>query len=122
MKAILLLLVLTVATAAQVLIDDLKPEHKAALQNYLDASPRLSFRSENGLPADYRRELGTWFEGAFKINYAVGDFNKDRREDFAVLLSLEGKPTVTNTDQGRQPAQPELSANACDLQRRPSGF
>jgi hypothetical protein len=27
----------------------------------------------------------------FKPNYAVGDFNKDRRKDFAVLLKRTGK-------------------------------
>jgi hypothetical protein len=74
-------------------IDDLRPEHKTALEISSDASPRSSFRSENVLPADHRREVATWFDGAVKINYAVGDFNKDRREDFAVLLSRELKPT-----------------------------
>jgi hypothetical protein len=45
--------------------------------------------------------LGT----GFRPNYAVGDFNRDKKTDFAVLLSRPGKPKNLNPEDGSQSSE-----------------
>jgi len=70
---------------------ELAPAHAAALETYLSANKTLTFRQEHNLSDEYLKSVHEWFGKRFKPNYAVGDFNRDKIRDFAVLLYREGK-------------------------------
>jgi hypothetical protein len=71
----------------------LRPQHKAAVEQWL-LSRKLALRvatladcsNEEGL-ANTRKERGKNYHSY----YAVGDFNGDRKQDFAVALIRDGK-------------------------------
>jgi hypothetical protein len=82
---------LTGVSFAQTSASDLQPSHAAALERYLTANQNLAFRQEYNLDDEYLKSVHEWFSKSFKPNYAVGDFNRDRVKDFAVLLYRDGK-------------------------------
>ena len=76
---------------AQRSVSELEPAHAAALKTYLASHKNVSFRPESILDDEYLKSVRDQMGKTFKPNYAVGDFNKDRRKDFAVLLKRTGK-------------------------------
>lgn len=92
---ILSLAVLAIDSFGQKTINDLEEVHKDALEKFLAKNPRLSFRSQNILSPDYQKVAA---DDGFFPNYAVGDFNRDKRPDFAVLLKREGKSVFMSSD------------------------
>lgn len=66
---------------------DLRPQHRATLERWLETKPMLKLatetdcRNREGLKAS-REEYGR----NYQPYYAVGDFNRDGQEDFAVAL------------------------------------
>ena len=76
---------------AQRSVSELDPSHAAALKTYLASHKNVSFRPESILDDEYLTSVRDQMGKTFKPNYAVGDFNKDRRKDFAVLLKRTGK-------------------------------
>ncbi|CAN5271350.1 hypothetical protein BH20ACI2_BH20ACI2_16360 [soil metagenome] len=72
-------------------VSDLATNHAAALESYLSANKTLTFRQDHNLSDEYLNSVHEWFGKRFKPNYAVGDFNRDKIGDFALLLYREGK-------------------------------
>lgn len=83
---------MTMTVNGQKSVLDLKPSHAVALERYLSSNKGLTFRQEYNLDDDYMKDVRKWMGRNFKPNYAVGDFNRDRIQDFAVLLYRPGKP------------------------------
>lgn len=94
MKSVLLVF-LAMTVSAQQSVSDLAPAHAAALERYMSANKELTFRQTHNLSDEYLKSVREWMGKGFKPNYAVGDFNRDKRTDFAVLLYRKGEP-VTN--------------------------
>src|SRR5439155_5468186 len=82
------------AAQAQDPLSHIRPEHRAVLRAWLAHRPDLRVALERdcgnreGLAA-MRRERGRQYHPY----YAVGDFNDDGREDFAVTLIDKRKPS-----------------------------
>ena len=93
MKVLTILATFWLASMAfgQKSVSELAPGHAAALENYLSANKTLTFRQEHNLSDEYLKSVHEWFGKRFKPNYAVGDFNRDKITDFAVLVYREGK-------------------------------
>ncbi len=91
------------AVGAQNAVLDLKPEHAAALEVYLAENKTRSFRKESILNDEYLASMrdNREFGKTFKPNYAVGDFNGDKIEDFAMILNRSGKPEWPTEDKNR---------------------
>ncbi len=96
----LLILFLVTVGHAQKSVSDLAPEHAAALESYMSANKNLKFRPQSNLSDDYLKFVHESMGKGFKPNYAVGDFNRDKISDFAVLLYREGKPVPTGASGG----------------------
>jgi len=88
----LLILVLSLSAFGQRSIADLQPQHREALKNYLKTRTSMSLRLESVVDREYLASMIEFLGAGLKPNYAVGDFNGDRRTDFAVLLTRPGKP------------------------------
>ncbi len=80
--------VATRSSSAQIVSTaDLGPQHRATLERWLEGKPRLRVatetdcRNREGLKAS-RQEYGR----NYQPYYAVGDFNRDGQQDFAVAL------------------------------------
>lgn len=91
-------LVFATGVFAQTSVDDLRPAHAAALRAYLSSNTDLKFRQENNLGDEYLKDVRKGMGKKFLPNYAVGDFNRDKILDFAVLLYRDGKPEFTGPD------------------------
>jgi alpha-ketoglutarate-dependent taurine dioxygenase len=90
-RIILIISLLPIAIFAQKSASELLPAHSAELERYLTANKNLAFRQGYNLDDEYLKSVHEWFGKSFKPNYAVGDFNRNRIKDFAVLLYREGK-------------------------------
>ena len=71
-------------------VTELKSAHATALERFLSENKDYEFMSESILGPEYLKWVQEWLEGG-KPYYAAGDFNNDRIEDFAVILSRKGK-------------------------------
>lgn len=88
-----MILTLVAATVvSQKSVMDLSPVHRAAVQKYIDRNKSNSFLPETWFERDtLKAARSQWGFGAkFRPYYQVGDFNRDKRQDFAVIL-LVGK-------------------------------
>lgn len=94
--SLLLIPLLATTIAAQSVISRLDIDHRSALEKFLATRQELGFRSELVLSEDYRKSVAEWFGKEFMPNYARGDFNKDKRQDFGVLLTRQGKASWMN--------------------------
>ncbi|HNG61757.1 MAG TPA: hypothetical protein PKZ52_18190, partial [Cellvibrionaceae bacterium] len=73
----------------------IKTEHIASLKSYLIARPNLILMPESACTCDtslaqLRKEIPN-----FQPYYAIGDFNRDKIDDFAIALSDTNKPSGT---------------------------
>lgn len=93
-RSLLLLLAVGSEVFAQRSISDLAPAHARALERYLSANKIVSFRSDDNVSNEYLKTMSEGMGKGFKPSYAVGDFNRDKQTDFAVLLYREGKAVV----------------------------
>jgi hypothetical protein len=76
---------------AQRSIEDLDPNHAETLRRYLATHKNVSFRAESVLSEKYLSSIRETMGSSFRPNYAVGDFNGDKRKDFALLLNRDGR-------------------------------
>ena len=88
---LLVVVCLAITVSGQKSVSQLAANHAAELEKYLSANKTLTFRQEHNLSDEYLKSVNEWFGKGFKPNYAVGDFNRDKIGDFAVLLYREGK-------------------------------
>lgn len=101
----------------------LQAQHRAVLQQWLRQNPQLSLASEadcankEGLLAT-RQEYGE----NYQPYYAVGDFNRDGREDFAVALINNQRRArrfsigiFNGPFGGKAPARPAFFRDGIDL-------
>lgn len=79
------------SVSGQKSVSEFAPSHAAALERYLSENKALTFRQEHNLSDEYLKYVHESFGKRFKPSYAVGDFNRDKMQDFAVLLYREGK-------------------------------
>ena len=96
-----LILVFSLSAFGQRSIADLQPQHRIALETYLKTRGSMSLRSETIVDREYLADMTTNFGSGFKPNYAVGDFNRDKKDDFAVLLTRPGKPRNVTPGEGQ---------------------
>jgi hypothetical protein len=99
MRTVLVLLILAscfVGAKAQTSVSDLAPAHAAALEQYMSVNKDLTFRQTHNLSDEYLKLVREWMGKRFQPNYAVGDFNRDKRTDFAVLLYRKGEPVAND--------------------------
>ena len=89
---LLLLLVMPNAASAQRSVSEYTPAQRAALQSFISRNPSYQFIPETRFDAETlsaaRNQWG--FGRNFKPYYQTGDFNRDGRQDFAVIL-LSGR-------------------------------
>jgi len=102
MKNLMPLLILVSALSAfgQRSMDDLDPSHREALKNYLKTRSTMSLRLETVVSQEYMKSMMETLGAGLKPNYAVGDFNGDKKRDFAVLLTRPGKPKNETPGEG----------------------
>ena len=98
-------LVFSVSVFGQRSISDLDLRHRNALDNYLKTRAGVSLRLETILDRKYLDYMSETLGTGFRPNYAVGDFNRDKKTDFAVLLSRPGKPKNQNPEDGSQSSE-----------------
>lgn len=89
---LLLLLLLPLDGAAQKSVSQLLPAHASALQQFLSGHPDLDFMSESDCDRASLRDMRKHFGARFMPYYRVGDFNRDGRQDFALLLAKDAPP------------------------------
>jgi hypothetical protein len=89
---LLLLLLLPLDSAAQKSVSQLLLAHASALQQFLSGHPDLDFLSESGCDRDSLRDMRKHFGARFMPYYRVGDFNRDGRQDFALVLVKDVPP------------------------------
>ena len=85
-------LVFSLSAFGQKSIADLDPQHREVLENYLRTRASMALRSETIVDREYLASMVEGLGTGLKPNYAVGDFNGDKKKDFAVLLTRAGKP------------------------------
>lgn len=70
--------------------ENIKPAHAEILAAWLKTKPHLKLARPGEFPADQLKRFRDWKKNPnAHPYYAAGDFNKDGREDFAVLLNNE---------------------------------
>lgn len=70
----------------------LQPAHASALEEFLSKNKTHRFRPEHFLDKDYLRDMRKYFRKGFMPYYCYGDFNNDKIDDFAIILSRDGEP------------------------------
>ncbi|HQX55170.1 MAG TPA: hypothetical protein PLP07_04535 [Pyrinomonadaceae bacterium] len=99
MKVIILIIMLLGSSVlGQKSVDDLRPKHAAELQNYLATHDGEGFLQEYAIDDKTLVEMRDYFGKSFKPYYLTGDFNRDRIQDFALLLTRSGKPVFATTE------------------------
>ena len=94
--SMLLVLILVCSAFGQKTVADLQKSHAVALEEFLSANKTYGFMSENFINKDfgddYLPDMRKWFKKPLKPYYIVGDFNKDKITDFALILSRKVPP------------------------------
>jgi hypothetical protein len=89
---VLLLLLMPIVVLAQRSVSEYTPAQRAALQSFISRNPSYQFIPETWFDEETlsaaRNEWG--FGRNFKPYYQTGDFNRDGKRDFAVIL-LSGR-------------------------------
>lgn len=79
---------------AQVSVSSLKTEHAIALEKFLSSTKGIDFLAETAIDEEYREFMRESFGKSMTPYYKVADFNADGVEDFAMILTREGKLKV----------------------------
>lgn len=93
--ALIIVILGSISLSAQVSVEELPTEHPAAVADYLLANKDVRFRPQHRFSPDYLKFITEELGKGFKMSYAVGDFNGDKVEDFAMLLLRDGEPEAT---------------------------
>lgn len=103
MKAIVILFAVTLCLAVGVngqrTVSELKPAHAVALQKFLSTHKGLGFLQEYAIEDETLADMRKYFGRGFKPYYVTGDFNRDGRSDFAMILSREGTPKFATEEE-----------------------
>ncbi len=93
---IIFIFILGLNVFGQKSVADLQKNHAIALEKFLSANKNYGFMSENFIDKDfgedYLIDMRKWFKKPLKPYYIVGDFNKDKIVDFALILSRNIAP------------------------------
>src|SRR5687767_10599625 len=84
--SILTLLIIPAFASAQTSLSDLKPAHADILKKWLATKKGLRLALEKDYGKDNLDYLRDNEEKTLRPFYAAGDFNGDKKEDFAVIL------------------------------------
>jgi hypothetical protein len=79
-------------------VGDLRPAHAAALQKYFVENRDRHFLPEHQIDNEDLKFMRETFGKSFHPYYATGDFNGDRLQDFAVIVSRAGSPKFEDPD------------------------
>jgi len=74
----------------QTMLADLKPAHAAVLEDFLSKNKEYQFLSSKVISADYMKFVRESLGKNAKPYYLAADFNQDKFEDFAIILSRKG--------------------------------
>ena len=85
-------IILTITVGAQKSLSDLPAGHAAAIQTFLAQHPGLKFLTESAIAEKDLKYMRESFGAKFQPYYRKGDFNRDGKPDFAVILVKGGKP------------------------------
>lgn len=89
--ASLCIFILPVLGFGQKAVANLKPSHAIALEQFLSKNKDYQFLSSKVIDAEYMKFIRESFGKTFEPYYQVADFNRDKSEDFAVILSRKGE-------------------------------
>lgn len=90
---VLLLAAASFSVVGQESVSSLQQAHSAALKKYLARYPKLKFLSEKRYDQAYLEFMRFEdFGKGFMPFYRYGDFNRDGRQDFAVILAKDVPP------------------------------
>lgn len=89
MKSLIIIITIIIFSSF-IYSQEIKTEYKSVLKIWLDKNPNLILPNETDASQE---DLKAWRKSNkdFQPFYAVGDFNQDGKEDFAVLLKIKGK-------------------------------
>jgi hypothetical protein len=94
--SIIFILAFGLSAFGQKTVADLQPSHAIALEKFLSANKSFGFMSENFIDKNfgekYLADMRKYFKKPLKPYYIVGDFNKDKITDFALILTREIPP------------------------------
>lgn len=93
--ALIIIILGCTSLSAQRSVEELPKEHSAAVADYLLANKDVRFRPQHRFSPDYLKFITEELGKGFKLSYAVGDFNGDKIEDFAMLLLRDGEPEAS---------------------------
>ena len=94
MKPILSLMcifILSLMCFGQKTVADLQSKHAIALEDFLSKNKNYGFLSEKVISEDNLKEMRKYNGKNLQPFYRVGDFNRDRVTDFALILSRKGE-------------------------------
>ena len=111
---------LAASVFAQKSIDELTPNHAAALQKYLSAHKTLGFLQEHVIDREILAGMRKYIRRGMKPYYLVGDFNRDGFKDFALILSREGKPKVSS-EEGADARKEDVNLQLVIFNAKPKG-
>jgi len=94
----------------QTSIASLPKAQASALKSYLKSDAKVEFMSERAIEPSTLVDMRKYFGRGFRPYYIAGDFNRDRRTDFAVILS-RGRMATFDTPE-------ETEARKGDLELR----
>ena len=95
----LVLLALPAFVRAQKSVADLKPAHAAELQKYLSKDKSVGFLQEHVIDDETLKDMRKEIRKRMMPYYLTGDFNRDGRPDFAIILSRSGKPKFDSEEE-----------------------
>src|SRR5690606_26561129 len=93
--ALIIVILGSISLSAQNSVEELPTEHSAAVADYLLANKEVRCRPQHRFSPDYMKLITEELGKGFERRYAVGDFNGDKVEDFAMLFPREGKPEAS---------------------------
>lgn len=82
---------LTVFCFGQKTVAELKPKHAVALEQFLSKNKDYQFLSSKVIDAEYMKFIRESLGKTFEPYYLAADFNGDKIEDFAIILSRKGE-------------------------------
>lgn len=94
MKSLIIIITIIIFSSF-IYSQEIKTEYKSVLKIWLDKNPNLILPNETDASQE---DLKAWRKSNkdFQPFYAVGDFNQDGKEDFAVLLKIIRKRRYSN--------------------------
>lgn len=92
-KSIICIIFIIFATSVfgQKNVTDLRQSHAIVLEKFLSKNSDFDFLSQRAIDDNFLKDMNKWFGKTITPYYQVGDFNNDKIQDFAMILSRKGE-------------------------------